>query len=43
MPLHETVSRFEAGGPERGREIAKIYQELSDILDDLYDDDEPDR
>ena len=40
MPIDTTIARFEEGGKERGREIAKLYQALADILDDLDDDED---
>lgn len=42
MPIDTAISRFEAGGKERGREIARIYEELADIERELHDNDDDD-
>ncbi len=40
MPIDTTVARFAAGGKERGREIARIFEELADIERELLDSDD---
>ena len=34
-PIHEAVLRFVAGGPDRGREIERLFRELGEMAREI--------